>query len=137
MSIKHLYKQVESGMWEVGYYDPDGYWQPESEHDNANAASQRVHYLNAGVSLPIFYAYLQIELNLVASGLLRSAGAMAERERPGHPTALRASKGSLPQWKQELSKIRTPTVLLNGKGIAPRYRAGESVRGSITKLTRV
>jgi hypothetical protein len=82
MSIKHLYKQVKSGMWEVGYYDPYGYWQPESEHDNANAASQRVHYLNAGASLLIYYAYLQIEQS-VASGLLRSAGAMAERERSG------------------------------------------------------
>jgi hypothetical protein len=95
MSIKHLYKQVESGMWEVGYYDPDGYWQPESEHDNANAASQRVHYLNAGVSLPIFYAYLQIELNLWQVGYYDPRGNGRERATRGPQ---RARKGSLPQW---------------------------------------
>jgi len=85
MSIKHLYKQVESGMWEVGYYDPDGYWQPESAHDNANAASQRVHYLNSGASLLIYYAYLQIELNLWQVGYYDPQGQWQRESDQGSP----------------------------------------------------
>ena len=35
-------------LWIVGYYDPNGDLSPESEHDNADKAAQRVHYLNGG-----------------------------------------------------------------------------------------
>jgi len=85
MSIKHVYKQVESGMWEVGYYDPDGYWQPESEHDNSDAASKRVHYLNSGASLPIYYAYLQIEQCLWQVGYYDPQGQWQRETDHGTP----------------------------------------------------
>tara|TARA_Y100000296_G_C5007906_1_gene173598 strand:+ start:137 stop:319 length:183 start_codon:yes stop_codon:yes gene_type:complete len=30
----------------VGFYNPDGKWEPESEHDNRNDAAKRVAWLN-------------------------------------------------------------------------------------------
>jgi hypothetical protein len=53
-----VYKQVAratenwADMWVVGYYDPDGVWEPESDHVTAEAAAARVHYLNGGDSVP-------------------------------------------------------------------------------------
>jgi hypothetical protein len=44
----YVYKQSEPGLYTVGYYDPDGKWQPESDHDSTEAAAARVHYLNGG-----------------------------------------------------------------------------------------
>lgn len=35
-------------LWTVGYYDPSGRWQPESDHGTLEEAAQRVHYLNGG-----------------------------------------------------------------------------------------
>ena len=35
-------------LWTVGFYDPDGRWQPESDHETAEAAAERVHWLNGG-----------------------------------------------------------------------------------------
>ena len=32
----------------VGFYKPDGNWHPESDHDTAEQAAARVHYLNGG-----------------------------------------------------------------------------------------
>ena len=43
-----LYRSFEPGLWTVGYYDPAGKWQPESDHKSADAAAKRVHYLNGG-----------------------------------------------------------------------------------------
>lgn len=43
-----LYIQSEKGLWTVGFYDPTGAWQPESDHGSREAAAARVHYLNGG-----------------------------------------------------------------------------------------
>lgn len=50
-----VYLQSEAGdgadalpLWTVGYYDPSGRWQPDSDHLSAEAAAARVHYLNGG-----------------------------------------------------------------------------------------
>lgn len=32
----------------AGHYTPDGAFEPESDHDTAQAAAERVHYLNGG-----------------------------------------------------------------------------------------
>lgn len=32
----------------VGHYTPDDTFEPESDHDTAQAAAERVHYLNGG-----------------------------------------------------------------------------------------
>ncbi len=38
----------DAGCYTVGYYDPSGNFQPESDHDTADEAAKRVHYLNGG-----------------------------------------------------------------------------------------
>lgn len=44
----YVYKDSEPGLWTVGYYDPAGKWQPESDHYSADKAAERVRYLNGG-----------------------------------------------------------------------------------------
>ncbi len=44
----YVYIKSESSLWTVGFYSPDGKWNPESDHDNTGDASERVHYLNGG-----------------------------------------------------------------------------------------
>lgn len=36
------------GCYTVGFYDPSGKWQPESDWPTSEQAAQRVHYLNGG-----------------------------------------------------------------------------------------
>jgi hypothetical protein len=47
-----LYLQSENGpdgyLYTVGFYDPRGKWQPESDHTSKDEAAKRVHYLNGG-----------------------------------------------------------------------------------------
>jgi len=46
-----IYIQSETGqhpLWTVGFYDPDGDFQPESDHDKKEEAAERVNYLNGG-----------------------------------------------------------------------------------------
>jgi len=43
-----LYLQSEPGLFTVGFYRPDGRWEPESDHDSREKAAERVHYLNGG-----------------------------------------------------------------------------------------
>lgn len=39
-------------IWTVGFYKPDGKWEPESDHSTPEAAAERVHYLNGGEENP-------------------------------------------------------------------------------------
>ena len=43
-----VYKQTEPSLWTVGFYTPDGTWEPESDHGSSSEAAERVHYLNGG-----------------------------------------------------------------------------------------
>ena len=43
-----VYKKTEESLWTVGFYNPDGKFEPESDHDNREEAAKRVHYLNGG-----------------------------------------------------------------------------------------
>jgi hypothetical protein len=45
----YVYIKSEPQLWTVGFYDPNGKFQPESDHDNTEDAAARVAYLN-GVS---------------------------------------------------------------------------------------
>jgi uncharacterized protein YbdZ (MbtH family) len=48
-----LYLQSDHGefsLWTVGFYTPQGKWEPESDHKTAEEAATRVHYLNGGRS---------------------------------------------------------------------------------------
>ena len=33
-------------LWTVGFYKPDGSWEPESDHESAEDAADRVAWLN-------------------------------------------------------------------------------------------
>lgn len=43
-----VYIQSEPNLWTVGFYDPNGKWNPESDWDNKESAQKQVHYLNGG-----------------------------------------------------------------------------------------
>ena len=44
----YVYIKSESDLWTVGFYSPDGKWNPESDYDSREKAAERVHYLNGG-----------------------------------------------------------------------------------------
>lgn len=44
----YVYIRSESQLWTVGFYRPDGRWEPESDHGSPEAAAKRVRYLNGG-----------------------------------------------------------------------------------------
>lgn len=45
--MAHTYFKSEPGLWTVGTHD-GGHWESESDHDTAEKAAARVHYLNGG-----------------------------------------------------------------------------------------
>ncbi|MCF2522339.1 hypothetical protein [Bradyrhizobium sp. G127] len=55
-----VYVRSEASLWTVGFYDPDGHWQPESDHPTANDADRRVHYLNGGTNADLVKALEEI-----------------------------------------------------------------------------
>ena len=78
------YIQSEPQLWTVGLYDPSGVWHPESDHANAEAAADRVHWLNGGQSR---HTTPDARLIAAAPDLLAAcqavlAGFRYEKERP-------------------------------------------------------
>ena len=53
----YCYKQTgtDPNLWTVGFYDPCGEWNPESDHTSWEAAAERVHWLN-GVATRVHFA---------------------------------------------------------------------------------
>ena len=45
-----VYRQIEPGLWTVGFYSPEGKWEAESDHSDPNKAAARVSYLNGNPS---------------------------------------------------------------------------------------
>jgi hypothetical protein len=43
-----VYQQTEPGVWTVGFFDPDGVWNTDSDHGEKSKAARRVHFLNGG-----------------------------------------------------------------------------------------
>ena len=43
-----VYIQTERRIWTVGFYRPDGEFEPDSDHDDRADAAARVNYLNGG-----------------------------------------------------------------------------------------
>jgi hypothetical protein len=39
---------ASNARFTVGFFDPFGAWRPESDYPSAEAASQRVHFMNGG-----------------------------------------------------------------------------------------
>ena len=44
----YLDLRKSSGCFTVGHYAPDGRFEPESDHADADKAARRCHYLNGG-----------------------------------------------------------------------------------------
>lgn len=44
--MAYVYKRTEPQLWTVGFYDPDGRWEPDSDHASSDEAAARVAYLN-------------------------------------------------------------------------------------------
>jgi hypothetical protein len=47
--MSYVYIRSEPGLWTVGFYDPKGKWQPESDHGSTTEAADRVAYLNGEI----------------------------------------------------------------------------------------
>ena len=43
-----VFLRTEPRLWTVGFYDPQGNWHPESDHESPESAADEVHYLNGG-----------------------------------------------------------------------------------------
>ena len=48
--MSYVYIRSEPQLWTVGFYRPDGRWEPDSDHASQTTAADRVHYLNGGTS---------------------------------------------------------------------------------------
>lgn len=42
----YVYIKTERSLWTVGFYDPAGKWQAESDHSSSEEAANRVAWLN-------------------------------------------------------------------------------------------
>lgn len=54
------------GLWTVGYYQPNGGWFPDSDHDSPTAAHDRANLLNGDAEHPM--VYLRSEPGLWTTG---------------------------------------------------------------------
>ncbi len=43
-----VYLRTESNLYTVGFFDPDGNFQTDSDYSNREEAAERVHFLNGG-----------------------------------------------------------------------------------------
>ena len=48
-TIMYVFIESDPGLWTVGFYDPNGKWQPESDHNDREEAAKRVAWLNGSV----------------------------------------------------------------------------------------
>jgi hypothetical protein len=48
MNTTWVYVQSEPGLLTVGFYDPNGKWHSDSDHDSRESAAARVQTLNGG-----------------------------------------------------------------------------------------
>lgn len=44
--MSYVYIKSEPQLWTVGFYDPQGKWRSDSDHDAREDAAERVAYLN-------------------------------------------------------------------------------------------
>jgi len=42
----YVYIRSEPGLWTVGFYTPDGKWEPESDYGDSEEVAKRVAWLN-------------------------------------------------------------------------------------------
>lgn len=46
----YVYIRSEPRLWTVGFYKPNGAWEPESDHESKEQAAERVSYLNGALA---------------------------------------------------------------------------------------
>ncbi len=63
----YVYIKSEPGLFTVGFYDPEGKWQPESDHTNEADAAHRVHWLNGGDRPPPSSDWAEVPRDYAAS----------------------------------------------------------------------
>jgi hypothetical protein len=61
--MSYVYVKSEADLWTVGFYDPSGKWQPESDHGNRDSAAARVAWLNGSVD-PVATARAIVEARI-------------------------------------------------------------------------
>ncbi len=44
----YVYRQFKPDLYTVGFYDPQGVWHSESDHQEKEEAAKRVAFLNGG-----------------------------------------------------------------------------------------
>jgi hypothetical protein len=44
----YVYIKSETNVWTVGFYDPQGVWEPENDYSSKSEAANRIHWLNGG-----------------------------------------------------------------------------------------
>ena len=49
--MSYVYKITDSELYTVGFYEPNGKWQAESDHNTREKASARVAFLNGSSNL--------------------------------------------------------------------------------------
>ena len=49
--MNYVYIRSEPQLWTVGFYKPDGKWEPESDHSSPEGASRKVALLNGSSSV--------------------------------------------------------------------------------------
>ncbi len=47
--VKRRADETNTWSYTVGFYAPNGEFEPESKHDHPERAASRVHYLNGGI----------------------------------------------------------------------------------------
>ena len=48
----YVYIKSQAQVFTVGFFDPSGMWNAESDHDTAAKAAARCNYLNGGNNVP-------------------------------------------------------------------------------------
>jgi hypothetical protein len=48
--VTWVYIKSEPRLYTVGFYKPDGKWEPESDYPSSEQAAARVHFLNGGAT---------------------------------------------------------------------------------------
>ena len=65
-----VYLKSEPGLWTVGFYAPDGKWNPESDYNVQEEAAQRTARLNGGASAPIAKKVTDLDMAELLTDLL-------------------------------------------------------------------
>ena len=90
----YVYIRSEPGLWTVGFYRPDGKWEPESDWDSTDKAAARAAFLMGGESPNSYDRLKRVEkVGLRLADYIDTLGAVA-----GVP--------DLRTWKLVLAKAR-------------------------------